>query len=1010
MSKSCTFSVKNSFYKGNLILDFLIFTLKNNKKIILYFPLILFYYIFSKNKFNEKTTKILKKIPNINDIAKKFWEENKKINPIFIEKIKKEKVYILSENLDLILKPYANKTPNVKLSKEIKGKIFYTEEIKNLEIFDKTTVYYKEKEIDIKEASKIKDKKIALLISIIFFTFYLLLGIFAYYNYDLSHNNNLFFGSDNARIFTDFSSILDDHYRVKVHPLYIILVQPLILMLNAVTQNSTISLIIFSSFVSSLSVYFIYKIATLFDISSKIKALVSAMFGFTFAYFIFTSGVEVYNVAALFLIILFYYFIKIMQKESAEKKDKTILILLGITTIGFTITNYIIFLIISLMLLISRKLKFKNIFLINVLVIISAVILSFVQNIAWNNTSLIYDLNSNYTEEQNYMDFNINFDKFKNVVKNSYINSFVSSNIELNKNTPDGAVMSFGKTSTLSIILAFTFYLIILIYLIKNFKKNKCINIALILALIFNTTLHMIYGENSFLYSCHFMYLIFILFFVNYKEKTKVNKILTPILILILIGEILNNLYIFKKILRIENLVLTPNVLRSNFTTPALILLTLLFITLFYILIFNIYKQIKANKKPKSIITIIIFIFIMQLLFININTAEKYNRLLGFKFGPKEEKQEISLIPEKIQKEFKKESKSYLKYNNEYQEYVSSHNTILTDIGDFDYYFFGMGSRAKLLYKDGKLTNIQTKEVLYSWDVDNFLIIPNDYTVVLITKDGKKVKIEENENGIYVNDEVVDNTYIDLEDFKDQKYQNIKKTLYGELLFNIENSVIKPNIIVYENAWYRDAAMVAMALNQTNNISLIKDWIDNITDIYDNQNGNKEPDNLGELLYLLSFSENQNNLIQKIKDEAKEKGFTANTDGAKHEIYQKKWYNFGLNALNEKRTVSIKGEEDSYEALAWWYNPNKYNGYFKNNISTDYPYLSIAQYHTVKQGQFVMNKNVYPLSFERNASMANYDKMDVLGDYYKENRISPVHSWTAAELFLLIMDETGDLK
>ena len=57
------------------------------------------------------------------------------------------------------------------------------------------------------------------------------------------------------------------------------------------------------------------------------------------------------------------------------------------------------------------------------------------------------------------------------------------------------------------------------------------------------------------------------------------------------------------------------------------------------------------------------------------------------------------------------------------------------------------------------------------------------------------------------------------------------------------------------NLWYRDGAMVAMVLKQTDNVDLIEDWISSIEDVYDLQNGNnKEPDNLGELfVYYFGF-------------------------------------------------------------------------------------------------------------------------------------------------------------
>ena len=84
-----------------------------------------------------------------------------------------------------------------------------------------------------------------------------------------------------------------------------------------------------------------------------------------------------------------------------------------------------------------------------------------------------------------------------------------------------------------------------------------------------------------------------------------------------------------------------------------------------------------------------------------------------------------------------------------------------------------------------------------------YLIIPNEYMVILSTNQGDYIKIYENENGVFVkenDDELIEGTdiHIDLENFEGQEYQNMKKVLYSEILFNIKDSIPYPNIIVYD--------------------------------------------------------------------------------------------------------------------------------------------------------------------------------------------------------------------
>ena len=101
------------------------------------------------------------------------------------------------------------------------------------------------------------------------------------------------------------------------------------------------------------------------------------------------------------------------------------------------------------------------------------------------------------------------------------------------------------------------------------------------------------------------------------------------------------------------------------------------------------------------------------------------------------------------------------------------------------------------------------------------------------------------------------------------KHEKILKQLFHEVMINITEDGPKSNFIAYDKVWYRDAAIIAMVLEKTNNVKQIEQWINSITEIYDMQNGEKEADNLGQVLYLVSLVENKNEqLINKIKQEA----------------------------------------------------------------------------------------------------------------------------------------------
>lgn len=258
---------------------------------------------------------------------------------------------------------------------------------------------------------------------------------------------------------------------------------------------------------------------------------------------------------------------------------------------------------------------------------------------------------------------------------------------------------------------------------------------------------------------------------------------------------------------------------------------------------------------------------------------------------------------------------------------------------------------------------------------------------------------------------------MDLYSFSNQKYSNIKKVLYSEILFNIKDSVIYPNIFVYNSPWYRDGAITSMVLEQTNNTNLISDWVKNIEEVYDKQNaGNKEPDNLGELLYIISTQDEINyELLKKIETEANNlaesnpNGYYiyGKTDFGNMYNYQNLWYKLGMQRLDRDFKFDISGLNDEYTQTAWW--SAKVDGYYES-VNIEYPYLTFAKRHTLGRGKIVVNKTIYPLSWEKDASQADYSKMSILKKFYVKSKVSPLHTWTASEFLLFLLDETGDLR
>ena len=888
---------------------------------------------------------------------------------------------------------------------------------------------------------KINEKNIEKYLFIISMLITTFLGLVLFYNFEFKNNLNLLFDSDSSRVIGDASSYFYNHYRSSVHPLFVLIIQPLCFLLNGLTLDRMISLVLLSSLTTSTTVVFIYKILNTIKNNPKQNIIISLVYLFSFGNIVFTSGIEVYNFAVLFIVLLWYYYI-IKRDKSFDKYSYILLILLGISTAAITITNFIIYFIILGLLLITKKINIKKTIIISIITIIGLISLNTFQHFIWKTTPLMWQ--KELTKEKEYVTIHkIDINNVKNVLKNDYYNSLISSNIKVkviknNFYNGDNYVLLFNKTNYINIILITIFYLLLIILIVRNIKKDLFLNLGLLATLLFNTALHIIYGNNStYLYSLHFIYIFILLFGINlsHEKNNKLKKEIKVFLPIFLIAEVIINSYYFTKLIKIVSKILTANIfveklgLLKTILLEGILVLIILFIIKFLL---QIKKKIsKKNSKEKNIILILLLtssIISVELVFNFLYSYKEKNNYIEEKIKVIDSTKindKTKYIDDSFKKHYKVELTKLEEYKNEYLQFLNNYSSENTDkLNETVYYYLGFGPRRKLMYKPGLLMDIDSREVLYEFDEEESMIIPNIYTVIIETKDHKYIKIYEDRDGVHYNidgkDKIIDGTSnkIELYNFSKQKYENIKRVLYGEILFNIKDSKIYPNIIVYNKPWYRDAAITSMVLRQTNNTNLIIDWVNNIDELFDNNNDNEEPDNLGELLYLLSLQENRNNeLIDRIESKAEDiatnnpNGYYiyGKTDFTDQYLYQNLWYKLGIEAVGREYHFDIDDiKEDDYSKGAWWsdYNTSKFNN---TNSNYEYPYLSYAIRHSKKEGNIIMNRELYPLSWEVNASHANYDNYSGLDFYMKDSRISPLHTWSAAELLLFIMDETDNL-
>ena len=343
------------------------------------------------------------------------------------------------------------------------------------------------------------------------------------------------------------------------------------------------------------------------------------------------------------------------------------------------------------------------------------------------------------------------------------------------------------------------------------------------------------------------------------------------------------------------------------------------------------------------------------------------------------------------------------------------------DVPDVKFFLFGMGARTKLLYRDGTLFEARSGRELHRWKVRREIIVPPDYTVALETEEGAAVFLREDSEAVWLEQggqrTALEGTKsaVRLPDFAGKKFPQVLRVLHQELLVNIVEAGPVPNFFVYDKPWYRDGAMVALALKETGNLDLLKPWILGLREPFDKNNkGETEADNLGQALFLVSLVSDKNHpLVAKVlaevprfeKSDATGKFILGRSDFNDHPVYQTKWLKFGLRALGLPDPYVIPKVADSYGALFWMGYRDQHIAGKDSDDRGAYPYLGWACDHFHGTKKSPLSNRDYPLTWEARASEARYDGLKIIAPILSEKKISPPHTWHAAEAFLLLLNE-----
>lgn len=865
---------------------------------------------------------------------------------------------------------------------------------------------------------------------------------------------DVFYGGDTPRVLQDMTMQEGLHYRTSVHPLFVILTQPFVRILGRVT-GVIVAAVIFEAAVGALSATLFYRLMQKLGASKKTGLLATVILVLSFTQVSFNSIFETYVFSQFGLIVMWVIAAGLIDKK-LELKDYALLVIAGIFSLAFTLTNIVQFLILlSIIIFLNKNVKCKFIKFSSILLVVLSitVMLADVQKTFWPSA------NNFFTSSINGFVLDKNSEEFTYIER-----TWSAKRVIFQMNT--SFVYQFGllgglileKSNLINILGLVCFGLFSLINLYYFFTKRKIfkekIYFALLSAYGFNFVLHIFYNPyESFLYVLHYNFLIIaILFYIftHLDEKTKFLNYVRDFFVKYKIQTMTT--YIF---LQVIGIIKYLQEVHAKFGFKATMPKYILILIVLSLVIFAAVVIRKVKLKVVAGVVIVIVSLVGWVSFSGylnnreIKNVEALDRA-GVDYKP--------FLRNDFTKQMTNELAEYL-YELDVplraqtyfiQKYEISHKK------NSDFFSFGMGDRKKLIYKKGKLIDLQTKQTVRSFDFTHEMIIPNMYTVLLLDQAGKITRIYEDETGVHIEKgrmariwedwnnynqweddrlnnretKLVENittetistskNKINLPNFEESKVGRILKVLHQEVLVNIDHGRPRTTLMARtnESGLYREGMVAAMVIEKTNNTWLFEDWMKQISSIYDCRNKiekneakcTESADNPGQLLYLLgAITNSRQDLTNKIKAEVRQKAVNGEFTG-KVDEEEMGYYPTAL-LINGGRKNRIElgydfnlGKPDKYLGLTWWLNDYK-EAKHGNIVDPMHPAKEWASVHQEPghYGLTTILDEAYPLTFDGELTEAEAEEQKLINEHYsheKGPRLSSI--WHASEMFLML--------
>jgi len=374
------------------------------------------------------------------------------------------------------------------------------------------------------------------------------------------------FEIDPPRVIEDMAVFGGNHARTIVHPLYVLMINPVGMLINFFTRDIVLTARIINSALGACGVVLGFLFFLQFGIELLDALLLSLFFGMTTSHFFLSSIPDTASLAICSLIATYFVFIRSYQ---TNKMVYHWWFLAGLFTLAVTTTNLAQTVICFLAgeLIIYRK-KYLPTLLdcvkFIVLVLLVAAGLACIQKMVY--PSSIHFLSfGDYDNELNYASpviFQIPRLVVVHQIKNFLMANVIAPNpLFFSIYGRDNPMLTFGTSHDFNLLgwVAIVMWWGLMLYALwQIFQKRDHLNFFLVLGacLLFNFVLHAFYGvtENRielFLYTGNLTFLILIP--ITYIIKTQKKLISRFLLVGLFITMAINNIYVMNMIINRYN-------------------------------------------------------------------------------------------------------------------------------------------------------------------------------------------------------------------------------------------------------------------------------------------------------------------------------------------------------------------------------------------------------------------------------------------------------------------------